>query len=1059
MTYDVAFGSSNTPPVVATAQSANSYGPSGLANNTTYYWKITAKDPSGAATSSAVFNFTTEVPTNNPPDVPENNTAAGSPADHAAGVSMSPTLHWTCTDPDGDQLTYDVHFGTSDPPPVLSTGLSAKSVGPVTTAYSTEYFWYVVAEDPSGATTQSAIFSFTTEDPPAETISTPDAPSSASGVDSTEAGGVLAYNISGSVSSLGHIVEYYADWGDGYYTFWTISTYLVHTYETAGTYDLRIQARCKNHHLVISDWSPVVTVTVTEATAESVTAPGTPTGAGTGEENESINYACDASTSNKGHGLEYRWDFGDGTITTWNNLRTRSHAWTTAGTYEVKAQARCADHASVESAWSDAKSVTITVPAAETVSTPNVPSGSSTGVTGENIHFSTGGAVSSLDHAVAYRYDWGDGTMSNWQSLATNYHTWSTAGTYEVKTQAQCINHPSILSEWSAALTVTITEPTEIILSPPGAINGITDGAIDESYDYTAYHSSQTNLGDAVEGRFDWGDGTTSAWIQSAPYTASHAWTTEGTYTVKYTARCATHTDVTAESDSLLVTISTTASETINKPGYINWQTTQRYPVVNTPTNYYVYGSASSLGHDVEVMYDWGDGTQTDWLIPGSYTSKTWTTAGTYPFTRQVRCIAHPEIVSEWSDPINMYPRDPETISTPPAPTGSNVGNKYQTLYFTATGATSSWHGDTWMEYRFDFGDGSALTDWSQTDTVKTHYFTNLGSYEVKVQARDAFTAHGLIESAWSDPLVVNIVEKVTIYQYGPKGQRYGATNVEYTWEIYQSASSDVGHAAFEYQFDFGDGTISPWSSTTTASHTYTSAGTYNVYYQARCAVDTLAESGWSQQSTSIEITDGPELVTTPDVPSYNSYDPPSVGDSVQLSTSHSYCNYGHEVEFQFDFGDGSVSPWIPGTPWSSFYQITVKHPFTSSGTFDVTCKARCAVNTSVESATTAARSVTVFEAIEKPDTPAGPTSGSVGGTLTYSTNAVTSSDGHTVEYQFQFYNYSSKIHDSPWSSSLSYDYAFTSTGSAYRVRVAARCNTHTNVIVYSDFTGYITIN
>ena len=103
-------------------------------------------------------------PTNSPPDAPVNNTGAGSPADGAIDVTATPTLHWTCTDPDGDVLKYDIYFGNTNPPPVLSTGQYAVSIGPISAANSTEYFWYVIAEDPSGATTQSATFSFTTAD-------------------------------------------------------------------------------------------------------------------------------------------------------------------------------------------------------------------------------------------------------------------------------------------------------------------------------------------------------------------------------------------------------------------------------------------------------------------------------------------------------------------------------------------------------------------------------------------------------------------------------------------------------------------------------------------------------------------------------------------------------------------------------------------------------------------------------------------------------------------------------------------------------------------------------
>jgi endonuclease/exonuclease/phosphatase family metal-dependent hydrolase len=56
--YDVAFGSTNPPPVVSTSQAAASYSPGPLAFATTYYWQVTSKNASGSTTSS-VARFTT----------------------------------------------------------------------------------------------------------------------------------------------------------------------------------------------------------------------------------------------------------------------------------------------------------------------------------------------------------------------------------------------------------------------------------------------------------------------------------------------------------------------------------------------------------------------------------------------------------------------------------------------------------------------------------------------------------------------------------------------------------------------------------------------------------------------------------------------------------------------------------------------------------------------------------------------------------------------------------------------------------------------------------------
>ncbi len=59
-TYDVYLDTSNPPVVqVATALSATTFPCTGLANSTTYYWKVNANDSKGGVTSGSVWSFTT----------------------------------------------------------------------------------------------------------------------------------------------------------------------------------------------------------------------------------------------------------------------------------------------------------------------------------------------------------------------------------------------------------------------------------------------------------------------------------------------------------------------------------------------------------------------------------------------------------------------------------------------------------------------------------------------------------------------------------------------------------------------------------------------------------------------------------------------------------------------------------------------------------------------------------------------------------------------------------------------------------------------------------------
>jgi len=90
------------------------------------------------------------------------------PANGTTGVNVNADLSWTCSDPDGDPLTYNVYFGTTTNPPLVSSGQSATSYDPGTMNFNTTYFWKIVAFDNHSASTESSLWSFTTEinDPP-----------------------------------------------------------------------------------------------------------------------------------------------------------------------------------------------------------------------------------------------------------------------------------------------------------------------------------------------------------------------------------------------------------------------------------------------------------------------------------------------------------------------------------------------------------------------------------------------------------------------------------------------------------------------------------------------------------------------------------------------------------------------------------------------------------------------------------------------------------------------------------------------------------------------------
>ena len=72
-------------------------------------------------------------------------------------------LEWTASDVDNDPLTYDVYFGTVNPPITkVAENQSAKTFD-VTLNSSTSYYWKIVVNDGKGGISIGQIWNFKTD--------------------------------------------------------------------------------------------------------------------------------------------------------------------------------------------------------------------------------------------------------------------------------------------------------------------------------------------------------------------------------------------------------------------------------------------------------------------------------------------------------------------------------------------------------------------------------------------------------------------------------------------------------------------------------------------------------------------------------------------------------------------------------------------------------------------------------------------------------------------------------------------------------------------------------
>jgi hypothetical protein len=169
--YDVYFGTaSNSLVLVSDNQVGTSYSPSGLLNNTTYFWSVISTNTGGVSADCPVYSFTTEVAI---PQVPSC-VVVSSPLDNATDVALSSSLSWTAGLTGGTPDSYDVYFGNdANSLTLVSAGQTETTYSPVGLLNNTTYYWSVTATNAGGSSSQCAVSSFTT------IAITPEAPSCA----------------------------------------------------------------------------------------------------------------------------------------------------------------------------------------------------------------------------------------------------------------------------------------------------------------------------------------------------------------------------------------------------------------------------------------------------------------------------------------------------------------------------------------------------------------------------------------------------------------------------------------------------------------------------------------------------------------------------------------------------------------------------------------------------------------------------------------------------------------------------------------------------------------
>lgn len=300
-------------------------------------------------------------------------------------------------------------------------------------------------------------------------------------------------------------------------------------------------------------------------------------------------------------------------------------------------------------------------------------------------------------------------------------------------------------------------------------------------------------------------------------------------------------------------------------------------------------GTSDPDGDSVREKVDWGDGTVYD--PSGTGSSHTYNAPGTYT----VRATA--------TDEFGAATTTTRTVTvTNDAPVArlsvSPLSGQHNITTFTADmSATTDPNSDA-LTYRIEWGDGSITSAKSGT-----HIYSSPGSYTVKGTATDSYGASS------------SVIQTVQVSNNGPSAVLTVSPaegTVETTFTADMSGSSDPNGDPLTYRIDWGDGSI---STTKTATHKYSSKGTYTV---TGTVTDASGASSSASQIVSVRNS----------APSARLTVTPGEGDLTTefvADMSGSSDPDKEPLTFEIHWGDGSVS-----------YEQTATHRYGSPGDYEV---------------------------------------------------------------------------------------------------------------------------
>ena len=650
------------------------------------------------------------------------------------------------------------------------------------------------------------------------------------------------------------ISSYTFNFGDGTVVGPQAGSKATHIYTASGPYTVTVTVADSTG--ASSSASASVSVTVPPSASLAITPPSGPA---------PLSVTADASASTAGTNpiASFTFDFGDGTRVGPQASATASHVYTSGGNYSVTVTVT--DTSGVSSTASAAVTATAPPNAALNVSP-------SSGATPLAITADASGSTPGSNPIASYIFNFGDGTTTGPQASASATHTYSAAGTFTV----------TVTVTDTASATATATQAV-LASAPPAAALSVSPQSGAAPLPVTADASASTPGTNPIASyTFSFGDGTAPVGPQASA-TATHTYAVGGLFVVKVIV-----------TDTAGYASSTTSNLAVGAPSAklgVN-------PTVGAiPLGVTADASASTDPIGITTYtFNFGDGSV---LGPqaSATAGHTYSVAGTYAVTVTVTDSTG----ATSSATVQVSAVTPATAALGVTP---NLGATPLAVTADASGSTPG--SNPIANYTFNFGDGTTVGP--QASATAGHTYTVSGTYTVRVTVTDT---QGVASIATAS--VRSVTPATARLSVVPPS---GGAPLGITAD--GSASTAGTNPIASYTFNFGDGSLPAGpSSTPSASHTYTSVGSYTVTMMVTDTAGITSSAG--------------STVTVVTPPVANVSVTPASGAaplSVTADASASTDTLGI-ASYTFNFGDGSpvVGP-----------QVSAKatHSYTTAGNFTI---------------------------------------------------------------------------------------------------------------------------